>query len=259
MENGDDTSGVIGKDTLPSAAETNKKKSSGKTWVLGDPHGAARAITQCFEYSGIDKENDTLICVGDVADGWPEAAEALEELLTVKNLYYCIGNHDWWLMQFLLYGHTPNIWTSQGGYASMESYVNNKHLIEKHRDFYKKQPYYVELDNNLYVHGGINGYQDIKDQDPHDLMWDRDMWYSALAAEKFGGTVFVDERYKEIFIGHTTTSQITTDEPVNALNIWNVDQGGGWEGKLTLMDVDTKEFYQSDTVKDLYPEAKGRG
>ena len=79
MENGQDMLEAIGNDTLQSAVETKTKKSSGKIFVIGDPHGGLRAIQQCFERSGIDKEKDTLVCVGDVADGWPEVAESLEE------------------------------------------------------------------------------------------------------------------------------------------------------------------------------------
>lgn len=47
--------------------------------------------------------------------------------------------------------------------------------------------------------------------------------------------------------------------PVKALNVYNLDTGGGWEGKVTIMDVDTKGYWQSDLVKELYPNEKGRG
>ena len=40
--------------------------------------------------------------------------------------------------------------------------------------------------------------------------------------------------------------------------IVNVDTGAAFVGKLTLMNVDTLEYWQSDTVKDLYPNEKGR-
>ena len=239
-----------------------------KTLVLSDPHGGLRAIQQCFERSGIDKENDRLICIGDVADGWPDVAESLEELLTVKNLYYVMGNHDQWLYEYLKFGSTPYIWLSQGGQASVKSYWDNPHLKDAHRAFYGAQPYYLELDGNLYVHGGFDALCSMINQDSHELMWDRDLWFSAQRIAEMPNQEKAKRSidmmmprindYKEIFIGHTTTSRITTDEPVNYLNIWNVDQGAGWEGKLTIMDVDSKEFWQSDVVKTLYPEAKGR-
>ena len=46
---------------------------------------------------------------------------------------------------------------------------------------------------------------------------------------------------------------------MNRCNVWNLDTGGGWLGKLTIMDIDTKQFWQSDFVYELYPEEKGRG
>ncbi len=44
----------------------------GKTFVIGDIHGAYRALRQCLERSTFDFEKDRLICLGDVCDGWPE-------------------------------------------------------------------------------------------------------------------------------------------------------------------------------------------
>jgi len=65
--------------------------------------------------------------------------------------------------------------------------------------------------------------------------------------------------YDEVFIGHISTSHYDpTLKPVNACNVWNLDQGCGYEGKLTLMNIDTKEYVQSDKVSKLYLNIKGR-
>jgi serine/threonine protein phosphatase 1 len=37
-----------------------------------------------------------------------------------------------------------------------------------------------------------------------------------------------------------------------------MDTGAGWAGKLTIMDVQTKEYWQSDPVQSLYPDAVPR-
>jgi len=34
--------------------------------------------------------------------------------------------------------------------------------------------------------------------------------------------------------------------------LWDVDTGAAREGKVTVMDIVTKEFWQSDKVKNLY-------
>lgn len=45
---------------------------------------------------------------------------------------------------------------------------------------------------------------------------------------------------------------------MNRCNVWNLDTGSGFSGKLTIMDIDTKEFWQSDFVRELYPNENGR-
>jgi len=37
-----------------------------------------------------------------------------------------------------------------------------------------------------------------------------------------------------------------------------MDTGAGWEGVLSMMNIDTKELFQSDLVADLYPGVRGR-
>jgi serine/threonine protein phosphatase 1 len=37
-----------------------------------------------------------------------------------------------------------------------------------------------------------------------------------------------------------------------------MDTGAGWQGKLSMMNIDTKEIFQSDPVPDLYPKYRGR-
>lgn len=240
------------------------------TFALGDPHGALKAIKQCFERSMFNKEKDRLIVLGDVADGWSEVYESVEELMTVKNLIYILGNHDDWLRVWLNNGSAPSIWTSQGGRASISSYKSTTfrppERINEHKRFFNNAlPYYVDEQNRLYVHGGFNPYEDIEKQSAYDLMWDRDLFYSAMKLQKFCEThperseQPIVDNYKEVFIGHTSTSWFYPElKPVHVSNVWNLDQGAGWEGKLTIMNVDTKEYWQSDIVKTLYPNEKGR-
>jgi serine/threonine protein phosphatase 1 len=45
---------------------------------------------------------------------------------------------------------------------------------------------------------------------------------------------------------------------MNAINVWNVDTGAAFKGKLSAIDLDTKEVFQSDAVYILYPNEVGR-
>jgi serine/threonine protein phosphatase 1 len=64
--------------------------------------------------------------------------------------------------------------------------------------------------------------------------------------------------YSEIYIGHTPTLYYDMEVPMNAVNVWNIDTGAAFNGKLTVMDIETKAYWQSDVVLTLYPAETGR-
>ena len=43
-----------------------------------------------------------------------------------------------------------------------------------------------------------------------------------------------------------------TNKPMKAANIYNLDTGAGHAGRLTIMDIESKKFSQSDPVSELY-------
>jgi len=113
----------------------------------------------------------------------------------------------------------------------------------------------------MFVHGGFNRHYliiDIEKQEPSQFYWDRDLWMSALSHKEIKREFKIKDNFKEIFIGHTTTMNWNTDKPIKAVNIWNLDTGAGFKGKLTIMNVDTKKYFQSDEVTTLYTNQRGR-
>lgn len=131
---------------------------------------------------------------------------------------------------------------------------------EEHQKFFKKQlKYYLDANNRLFVHGGFNRHYQINHQQiDYIYWWDRDLWLQALSANSAQLPLRFKDEFTEIYIGHTSTTNWGTDKPMNVGIIWNLDTGGGFDGKLTIMDIDTKEYWQSDPVKELYSHEKGR-
>ncbi len=230
-----------------------------RSLVIGDIHGAHKALIQCLERSKFDYENDELICLGDIVDGWTETKQCFDELLKIKNLIFILGNHDKWFLDFIQNNRTPDIWLSQGGRATLESYGYDPYYFDgiervpiQHKKLLENAYYYMEDEKKLFVHGGIDRERQAIDVTPRDtLLWDRNTFYIAQSDEK------LDTVYDEIYIGHSTTSRFS-DIPIERQGVWMMDQGGGWEGKLSILDVETKEFWQSDKVSTLYPNIKGR-
>ncbi|WON93823.1 metallophosphoesterase [Sphingobacterium sp. UGAL515B_05] len=95
-----------------------------KIFVMGDLHGAYKALIECLKRAHFDYENDTLIQLGDVVDGNPQVYECVEELMKIKNLIAIKGNHDAWFQKFLENDFHPQLW-NYGGIATLESYLNH--------------------------------------------------------------------------------------------------------------------------------------
>lgn len=255
--------------------------------IVGDIHGNYRGFMQALERCEFDYDNDMLISIGDVVDGHCDSFEVVEELLKIKNLVAIRGNHDDWFYEWIRTGRNPSNW-QQGQKATGLSYLKHhnpdmswygyttsrsgtqeltyptlkvEHLPKSHIEFFENQvPLYID-DNRVFVHGGFKRKISIHKQPNFVLCWDRDLWRQALSygTDSEGKGEFRNEDgFREIYIGHTSTQFSGVDTPMNAANIWNLDTGGGWFGFISIMDIDTKEYWQSDDGKSLYPEFKGR-
>ncbi|MEM8894394.1 MAG: serine/threonine protein phosphatase, partial [Bacteroidota bacterium] len=66
------------------------------------------------------------------------------------------------------------------------------------------------------------------------------------------------KHYKEIYIGHTPTTNYGIDVPIQAGKLWNMDTGAAFTGKVSIMDIKSKRYWQSTQVATLYPKEKGR-
>jgi serine/threonine protein phosphatase 1 len=239
-----------------------------RTLVIGDIHGAYLALQQVLKRADIN-ENDTLIFLGDYVDGWSQSCDVIEYLIQLNTQYRCIfikGNHDAWCEEWLETGNTYDAWLFHGGIQTLASYENaSEETIIKHLQFFKRMlNYYVDAQNNLFIHAGYSSMNGPgKEMYISNYRWDRTLWEMALSMDKQvkGDSKFYPKRlklYTEIFIGHTPTINYDTDVPMNAVNVWNVDTGAAFNGKLTIMDVETKTFWQSDMVQTLYPNERGR-
>lgn len=223
-----------------------------KTFVIGDIHGACRALLQCLERAAFDYNTDHLVCLGDVCDGWPQTKEAVDELLKIKNLVCVQGNHDFWTLNWMLTGISEDAWVFQGGAATIQSYAG--HVPPAHKKFLKNAlPWYM-LGNKLFVHAGIDPSLPLGQQSSEILLWDRNLARIALDFHHVGISTKLTP-FDEVYIGHTP---IPFDKPVWSGGVCLMDTGAGWTGVLSMMDINTKEVFTSDKVPTLYPGVAGR-
>lgn len=239
-----------------------------RTLLIGDIHGGLRALNQVMERAGVTTD-DTLVFLGDLVDGWSQSAQTVDAVMDIATRQDCIfikGNHDEWCEDWLRTGIAAEKWLPHGGQETVNSYATYSEQRKKeHLIFYQQMAYYAEDEHNrLYIHAGFTSMHG-----PHaefhssNFSWDRTLWEMALVMDKQiqPGSPFYPKRfrlYSEIYIGHTPTTNYGIDIPMHGGNVWNVDTGAAFTGKLTILDQDTKKFWQSDPLPQLYPGEKGR-
>ena len=226
-----------------------------RRFVIGDIHGRYKALVQVLKLCNFNYEDDKLIVLGDIVDGGIDTYKVVEELLKIKNLVFIMGNHDEFFLNHLSSGWSEEVWLSQGGVNTVLSYhgivetektmFNDSHIITRevnvpvtHQEFFNTAKYYHTEDMMLFVHGGIIPGIPLYKQQKDVLLWDREL---ILIAQEHTIPPF-----EKIFVGHTTTQTYDSDVPIRYHNLYMLDCGAGWSGRLAIMDIDSDKYWLSD-------------
>lgn len=238
------------------------------TYVVGDIHGGLKALKQVLRKLPIQSD-DTLIFLGDYVDGWSESPQVIDFIQQLASKYHCVyirGNHDDLLMNYLKTGTYAQEWFLHGGASTIEAYRKVDDATKQNHIVFLEslKDYYIDEQNRLFLHAGFTNLKGVTHEYFKKLFyWDRTLWETALSLDS---SIPIESDlypqrfkiYKEVFIGHTPTTRVGQTVPLKRACVWNVDTGAAFTGPLTIMDVETKVFWQSEPLPELYPNEKGR-
>jgi serine/threonine protein phosphatase 1 len=239
-----------------------------RTLVIGDIHGGLKALQQVLERAAVSG-SDRLIFLGDYVDGWSESAGVINFIMELNSRQDCLfikGNHDLWCEEWLRTGQADKTWLFHGGQATAKSYAAVDDAARtRHLHFFEQMKMFAtDEQNRLFIHAGFTSmHGPEKEFHTSNFTWDRTLWETALTVDKHitKDSVLFPKRLKlfhEIYIGHTPTLYFNESFPMQGCNVWNIDTGAAFTGRLTVMNIDNKQFWQSDPVMNLYANEKGR-
>lgn len=240
-----------------------------RTLVFGDIHGGLKALKQVMNRASVTPE-DHLIFLGDYVDGWSESDAVIDALMTLEaihqNITFIRGNHDDLVQQWLEGKAMSPKWLKHGGQSTIDCYNKRSTKdIDAHIVFYKRfKDYYIDEQRRMFCHAGFQNLNG-PEYEWHNtaFFWDRTLWemVCAMREDLTKEDLHYPKRlqlFSEIYIGHTPVTRINSTVPVQKANVWNVDTGAAFKGSLTILDIDSKEYWQSDPVMELYPDEVGR-
>ena len=205
-------------------------------------------------------QNDHLYILGDCIDRGTDGLQLIQWIMTQPNITLLLGNHEAMLLDnsFLfdgipifsvldLKGEQRNmycIWTSNGGYATIEAMQQlSVGQIKDIFSFLEKAPLYKEIEVNgkkyILTHSGLGSFDSSKllsEYSRFDLVWNRPSL----------NTRYYEDGRKVVF-GHTPTVLLGTENKGRPLftDTWiDIDVGAsiGMNPALLRLD-DLKVFY----------------
>lgn len=232
--------------------------------AIGDVHGAAGLLSTLLQ--GLDtvaasrKATIEIIFLGDIVDRGPDSRGALdlvlETIATHPNSRLLIGNHDWWLLQFLkdeLDRDAVDNWLDQGGAATLDSYgagstrdvdaIRHHILLDRPEHFeLLSDAATIAFDGRFaFVHAGIDPNRPIDRQDPHDCLWIRAPFLNHVG------------RLSHVVVhGHQPQKG---GRPVITENRISMDTGAVFTGRLAAVVIDRGsgqlEFFAATAAGDF--------
>lgn len=216
--------------------------------IIGDVHGSYKTLLALIDKCPKDEE---FCFVGDLVDRGPDSEAVVS--LVIQQGWKCVqGNHEKMMADAILNSEYDafQLWIMNGGQQTQYSYSRADGLIQKHAEWMKSLPPYLEFpeikrEDGRYLfvsHAGLYEDEDletalIKQTRNQDILWHRD-------------TIF---NYPEIFqvIGHTPQKNGHRLEPHFA----NIDTGAVFNstayGIMTALRFPQMEIYTQRNVDNL--------
>lgn len=207
---------------------------------------------------------DEFIFLGNYFNSWSKCVETLKYLMDFSNTYKCVfieGRFDsrWGLKGWLESGNIETLWARKGGQKTLEQFSRCFDETPEMKGILLKflkdlKPYYIDSENRAYVHGGFTSDKGLNDSLPTELIWDSSLVQNTVDLAELGA--IRDSRlnlYKEIYVGGVSTITYGEASPINHHNLWLMETGAGDFGRLTALDVASKECWYSKFTKRIFP------
>lgn len=217
-------------------------------YVISDIHGHYNKLIRLFKKINFDFEKDYLFFLGDICDGGKKPLECIEFLLKIKNLYPCFGNHDLFLKEWFETKNINNKWLKINNLQTINiinEYKNEyiSHILSK---YFKLCNYYFLFENKMFCHAGFDYKKNINNQKKLIYCINRSLIKIARQNNKNNfkfNFKHSDKNIKidEVFIGHSLCKK---NIPEYNCNVICLDTGANNNGYLTIMDIDTKKYWQ---------------
>ncbi|MDR6551586.1 metallophosphoesterase family protein [Paenibacillus qinlingensis] len=228
--------------------------------VISDIHGELAKFEALLAAARYNSEQDQLILLGDYVDRGPDAKGVIERVMALKEAGARVlkGNHED-LMIKALTTQDERAWKRwaqiNGGDMTLQSYGFTEadyaldenaesftkpelqsDLLSEHLAFITQLEHYIETDDYIFVHAGVQPGVPVSETDPFTLMWIRGEFHTGYSGEKI------------VVFGHSSTDTLHGDSDnyhvyFGVNRIIGIDGGAVYGGQLNCLELPSQVVY----------------
>lgn len=133
-----------------------------RTIAIGDLHGCVETLKNLLEDVNYNKKTDKLIFLGDYIDRGNHIKETVDYVMTLQNevgkdkCICLLGNHEYMFINNQIYDYETPIALGEDS--------------KRYKEWFRTLPLYYEMDNFVFVHGGLPK-SEIEKNSIDDIVW----------------------------------------------------------------------------------------
>lgn len=212
-----------------------------RIFAVGDIHGCSNTFKRLLLDKIKIQKTDIIYCLGDYIDRGIDSKGVIDFILELRaeghTIYTLRGNHEQMMLDAPLSKEKWNHWIKNGGTEALKSFniSSLEQLPSKYIDFLKSTDLYLETDDFIFVHAGLNFNLENPFSDKVSMLWSRDEYIDISKINN-----------KTIIHGHTPVSLVKILNQPNKYNI-NIDGGCVFKnnkdfGYLVALSILDKRF-----------------
>lgn len=234
----------------------------GNRWVVPDIHGCLNTLKSLIENRINLSKSDVIYFLGDYIDRGPDSKGVIDYIMRLQkdgyNVRYIRGNHEdycikaWYADQkrFLFRSNIEKDWRKNGAKPTLDSFgaKRPREIDKKYIEWMENAEYYIELEDHILVHAGLNFNINNPFEDTSSMMWIRNF---KVDSNKVGG--------KKVIHGHVPIemSMINLFAQSEGYGFLAIDNGIYYKnkdgfGNLLAYNLDTKELVIQHNVDIEY-------
>ena len=169
-----------------------------RTFVIGDVHGCAATLRRLVDGLLRPSPGDRIYLLGDLIDRGPDSKGVLDFIFELQGRGLSVGsvrgNHEEMCLQAGNDQFYLELWTANGGLATLESFQADGpgDIPRRYREFMDSLPHYLLLDDFVIVHAGLNFDPPGPFDDTSAMLWTRSPF---VDRQRIGG--------RRLICGHT--------------------------------------------------------